>query len=447
MTSQLSNRTTCQFGALKCVVALTIACFISPSLFAADANWDSFQNGGQVSLTNSSQNAETDWSTGFETSWTKAIDGYGQSSPVIWKDSVYVTSVEGDNKDDYHIQAFRLSDGEPLWKFDLKNPAPQKSSTYVSRAAPTSVTDRDGVISFFEGGAVVALNHQGEVRWQLNLIDEYGANPTRHGIGSSLEQDADSVFVWVERTADPYVLRLKKSNGDVLWKSAGLGVTSWSSPRLISVGKTSQLVLSGSGKIAGLDVQTGKQFWELTDIGGNSVPTPIPAGDGRFLIGASEGRGGDAAASGRAAESNGLIQISQNDMGQWSAQFVWKAKRATSSFGSPIVHAGLAYFVNRSGVLYALDAKTGEERFAKRIGESVWATPIATNNAVLFFGKKGAVGIVATGNEFEQLHSSQIWPTADAGGNPFGGPTLYGVAVSGSNYIVRRGDQLICLKK
>lgn len=136
---------------------------------------------------------------------------------------------------------------------------------------------------------------------------------------------------------------LSKKTGKTEWKSKGLGVTSWSSPRLVPIAEGKHLVLSGSGKIAGLDPKSGERLWEFDGISGNSTPTPIPLGDGRFLIGASEGRG--ETSGGNAPASNGVIQITKDTNGKFAAAFVWQAKKATSSFGSPVVHQGHAYFV------------------------------------------------------------------------------------------------------
>ncbi len=413
-----------------------------PGYTAAGENWPSFQNGGQVSL-------ESDHAAKLsERKWTATIKGYGQSSPVAFNGQVYVTSVSGENKDQYHITAYRIADGEQIWQHDLANATPQENNNYVSKAAPTPAADDNGVICSFEGGNLVALTHEGVVRWERNLVEEYGAIDARHGLAASLEQSDDAVFVWVERQTDPYVLAVDKPTGKTIWKVPGIGATSWASPRLIEVDGGSHLVLSGIGTLKGLDPETGEQLWSFDGISGNSTPTPIPMGEGRFLIGATVGR--ESSGDGNAAESNGVVAIQQVEPGVWNVDYLWKAKRATSSFGSPIIHSGFAYFVNRSGVLYCLDATSGQEAYAERVGSSVWATPIAFQSRLLFFGKDGVVKSIAAGNTFHVLGEANVLPdpAADSGAgeaNPFGGPTLYaGIAVD-NTILVRSGNELICL--
>lgn len=431
---------------------LTLMCgmiaAVLPRVVSAGDNSPAFQNGGTVSL------SSTAASVGLlesDPAWSADITGYGQSSPVVWNDRVYVTSVEGDQKQTCHIAAYRLEDGERLWQHALSNASPAENSNYVSKAAPTPAADADGLICFFEGGNVVALTHDGEFRWERNLVTDYGQIAARHGLSASLEQDEDSAYVWVERAEEPYVLSLNKQTGRTNWKVPGLGVTSWASPGLVPVAGGRHLVLSGIGSVVGLDPSTGERLWVFDQISGNSTPTPVPVGEGRFLIGATDGRGESSGGEGRAAESNGLIGITQTGAGAWQADYVWRAARATSSFGSPIAHRGLAYFVNRTGVLYGLDITTGEERFARRISGSIWATPLGVGKQLFFFGKDGRVDLLVPTDDDLLVTTwnslpGDAGPPADESAGPGGGSVLYAAALADGMFLLRRGDRLFAVR-
>lgn len=427
---------------------LLFALLEAPRLRAAD-RWPAFQG---ISVANKRvEAAPLAWSPKQNVQWRAELTGYGQSSPVVWDGQIYVTSVSGDMKQDFYVTSFDLQTGKRIWQHKLKNSSPEKNTTYVSRAAPSPACDQEGVVAFFEGGNLIALSHEGKVRWERDLVEDYGAIKARHGLGSSLEQNDRNVFAWVERAEAPYVLAVEKKTGRTVWKSNGLGVTTWSSPRLIPVGDKQHLVLSGIGKLSGLDPETGKRLWDFEDISGNSTPTPIPVGNGRFLIGATAG-GGESAGT-NAAASNGVVQIEKQADGSFSAKYAWHAKRATSSFGSPIAHKGLVYFVNRSGVVFCLDLKTGEEKYAARTADSTWATPIAIGERIYLFGRKGTTTIIKTGSEFNQLAVNKLWtektvtrevPPGPAGMS-FGGPILYAAAAVDSKLILRGGDVLYAI--
>jgi outer membrane protein assembly factor BamB len=417
-------------------------------LYANEA-WTSFQNAGIANIKEGKLPAK--WSPDTNVLWQKKLAGYGQSSPVTDGKHIYVTSTSGEMKENLHVEAFDL-EGKQVWQFQGKNSSPFKNSTYVSRAAPTPVLDQAGIIAFFEGGNIFALTVEGKKRWEKDLVAEYGKIESRHGLGASIEQDSDQIYVWVERSADPYILALSKKTGDVVWKSKGLGVTSWSSPRIVSVDdSTKHLVLSGIGKIAGLNPKTGEHLWEFDDISGNSTTTPFPMKSGKFLIGASASR--TPGAGGNAAKSNGMIEIKKDESGKFTAGWVWQSERATSSFGSPIAHAGFAYFVNRSGVIYCLDSKTGEEKYVMRTPSSIWATPLANAGLVFFFGKNGVTTVIAAGEEEKTIAENVLWKSEPAeepkpaGGPSFGGPVLYAAVSVQSNLILRRGDIIYFVSK
>ncbi|MBM81902.1 MAG: serine/threonine protein kinase, partial [Planctomycetaceae bacterium] len=343
------------------------------------------------------------------------------------------------------LAAFELTTGKKLWQSDFENPSPEKNTTYVSRAAPTPVADANGFIAFYEGGLVAAVTLNGKPRWQRDLVKDYGAIKARHGLASSLEQTEDRVFCWVERGEAPYILALNKKTGETIWKSDGLGATTWSSPRLIPTKDGRHLVCSAIGKIAAFDPKDGMRLWTFHGISSNSSCTPIPVGDGRFLIGASDGRG--AQASGQGAASNGLIKITKQDDGTYAADFVWRAKRATSSFASPVATDERACFINRSGILFQLDLATGKELSATRLETGgVWATPLAIGDHLYVFGFKGTTAVL-TLSKSEVIAQNRLWeaPQTAPGGRPSfggGGPTLYAASVSGRWLIMRRGDIL-----
>lgn len=412
----------------------------------ATDQWKSFQNGGTLGFSDSQPELPVTWAPEKGIKWSLELEGYGQSSPVVQDDLIYLTTVSGDMKQTFHFLAINKSTGKVAWKKDIANSTPEKNSSYVSRAAPTPVCDSQGVIAFFEGGNLVAYTPEGKLRWELDLVKEYGPIAARHGVASSLEQNDKHVFVWVERQESPYVVAIDKNTGSVAWKADGLGVTSWSSPRLIPVTGGQHLVLSGIGKIAGYDPATGKQLWSFAEISGNSTPTPVPAGENRFLIGASTGRGEET--SGKAARSNGLIEIKKTG-DQYTAEFVWQAEEATSTFGSPLAHNGHAYFVNRSGVLFCLDLETGKQIYAGRVKSSIWATPIGVGNNVYLFGKDGVTTVVDAGDSFDKKATNTLWESsAEPSGGPgdFGAPVLYSAIVDGDSLLLRRGDRLYCVE-
>ncbi|MCA9031832.1 MAG: hypothetical protein KDA66_13545, partial [Planctomycetaceae bacterium] len=87
---------------------------------------------------------------------------------------------------------------------------------------------------------------------------------------------------------------------------------------------------------------------------------------------------------------------------------LWKTEKAMPSFGSPMVHKGLAYWVNNVGVLYCFDAVSGELVYTKRSGQLCWATPLGLGDHIYLFGKDGLTTVIAAGREFKVVARNEL---------------------------------------
>lgn len=411
------------------------------SVRPATAEWPAFLGGTQ--RTSVEANLPLNWTPDSGVKWTASLPGHGQSSPVQWGDRVYVTAIEGPQKENNLVLAFDLNTGEQLWRHRGTSSLPVKNDVYTSRAAPTPVADDSGVYAFFESGNLVALDRSGDVRWQRSLIDDYGKFQGRFGLGGSLAQLEDRVFVLADNDGPAYLLAIDKASGETIWKSDRSSRTAWSSPMIVTVDGEPQVVVSSSGSVDSYDPGSGETLWSFDDVGGNTVASPVPFGDGRFLVGASPGRNGENTEG--AKRSNMAMQIVAEGDG-YAVKVLWRNLQATSSFGSPIVHAGYAYYTNRAGVLFCIDAATGETAYTARIGDSNWATPIGIGDRVYVFGKSGSTMVLATGPEEKVLAENKLWE-ADGGGGPggFTAEIQYGVAVAETGLVVRTGSRLFMI--
>ncbi len=211
----------------------------------------------------------------------------------------------------------------------------------------------------------------------------------------------------------------------------------------------------------GYSATDGKLLWTLSGVGGNTGVTPIDLGNGTFFIGASGGRGGENAEL--AKKSNGLVKVSR-ESDAWSAKLLWTNDRLSTSWASPISHQGYGYWLNTTGALFCVDLKNGETVYSQRIKQACWATPVAVEDRIYFFGKEGIVSVIAAGPEFKVLAENvlfdpdQLPPESTQmeeesteerrrASAMFSKPTVYGVAVAGNQFIARIGNQVFCVRQ
>lgn len=420
--------------------------------------------------------------------WSIRLPGYGQSSPVVWNDTLFVTAVSGEQKESLHLLAISRTDGKTLWQKDDEGTQRVKDSDTVSRGAPTPVVDANRVYAVFESGDVLVFTHAGEMVWKYSFTKEYGEIKGPHGYASSPVLVDGLLILQVAHAGPSYILALDAATGAQRWKVDHPSQTGWSSPTVLRRGGVNQVVISTSGSVRSLAAATGQEVWAVTDLRGNSTNSPTVAGD-YIVIGASAERGGGPGRGSRtgapapagtpappAAESKtpaapqppaavdkpaaaeastssekpanaerpgspekpavaqGSLAIHLGSEGAADTpQVAWRSARVTSSYASPLVVEGLAYFVNRVGAAQCVDVATGSVKWQHRLPGEVWASPVACNGHVLFFCKQGAVVTLKAGPELVEVAESQISAT----------DVIYGVAADDTGWIVRTGRGLV----
>lgn len=382
--------------------------------------WPAFRGNGDSQTI--AKNLPVEWSE-ESVAWKTPLPGYGQSSPVVWDDRVFVTSVEGEDKDRLHLTAVDLASGAVVWSKEFQGTQKWKDSDYVSKGAPTPVVDKDRVYAFYESGDLIAVDHDGNELWKRSLTKDYGNFEGNHGIGTSPIAVGDTIVLQIDHAGPSYLVAFDKTNGKTVWKTDRESRTSWATPTLHRSSSGEQLLLSTSGVAQGYDAATGKQLWQVTGIDKNTVPSPTVAGE-LVIIGSTE------------IGSN--VAIRQSGTGDLSEEAIaWRAKGVTSSFGSPLYHDGRVYFVNKSGVAFCVDPTSGETKWNHRLAASCWASPIGAGDRIYFFTKDGVTNVIRPGDTFEAMAENKI-ETNDR---------VYGVAAVDDAFVIRTGRELLRVGK
>jgi outer membrane protein assembly factor BamB len=359
------------------------------------------------------------WSAAENVAWDVELPGYGQSSPVVWGDRVFVTSVAGPMQDQLLVRCVALSSGKTLWQKEFKGSQGVQSSDYVSKGAPTPALDADRLYLFFETGDLIALNHNGEVQWQRSIVQDYGPLRSNHGLGSSPVLSGDAVLLLVTHEGGSYLLAVDRKTGKNLWKRDHPFSITWASPIVAEQDGRPVILVSSSGRVDALDARAGEPLWNVLGLKGNTVPSPS-VGDGLAVIGASE-RG-----STLAGRLGGKGDVT-------GSHVAWRAEEVTCSFGSPLVRDGCVYLSSRAGLAYCLDLKTGKAHWDTRLSTSCWASPLASGDRIYFFSTDGGALVVRAGKRLQKLAENRF-PVAGR---------LYGVAAVDRAFLLRTGTRLI----
>ncbi|WP_417378423.1 PQQ-binding-like beta-propeller repeat protein [Gimesia sp.] len=441
----------------KSSLFLSIVVLLNAAATQAADTWTGFRGTG--SNISTATNLPLNWSPTQGIRWKQTVPGYGQSSPVIWKDRIFVTSIEGPQQEKCFIHAYGLAEGNLLWSKEFPASQTKKTSSMVSRAAPTPAVDEQGIYTFFESGDVIACSHTGEILWQRSLVKDYGPFVSNHGIGNSLAQTQDQLIVLTAHDGPSYLLSLDKKTGKNLWKTDREAGVAWTSPVIADRSGTPEIIVSAKGTVIGYQGLTGEMLWTLSGISGNTIPSASVFED-YVLIGAATDRRNPNAA--KASESNCCLKLVTKD-GKPTYKILWKAEKAVSYYCTPLAYESCAYFVNKVGVVYCLDLKTGKQLYAERLSGPCWSSPLAAGDKIYFFTKKGVTDIIQPGPTFKLLASNELFADepekpkpevsskeragrGSGGGYPQLGSTIYGAAAVDQALLIRTGTELYCIE-
>lgn len=382
-------------------------------------SWSGFRGDGKSVTT--FESLPLKWDESSVKGWEFDLEGKGQSSPVLFGNQIYVTSVDGPSKEKLLIYALDLDHGTVNWKRETQATATRKITEYVSFAAPTPVVDDKRVYAFYEEGDFLAWNHQGDLVWQVSLSDLFGAPEGNHGQASSPVLTQYGAVALVDQKGDSFLVCLNKNTGKVIWKTARESSTAWSTPALMEWNNQQLIVVSASGSVLAYNAKDGKEIARYADVlDGNNVPSPTV--HGQSIAVASRKRG-----------SNLLIEAKSKE-GQLELVSKWEARKATSTFGSPLIHDNRVYYVSDAGIVFAHNAQTGEPLFEERIESSTWASPLGAPGRIYFFGSNGTTTVMATADQPIILSVNSL-PTQEK-------DRVYGFAVCRKGFIIRTDSKL-----
>ncbi|HBM77905.1 MAG TPA: hypothetical protein DD438_07320 [Verrucomicrobiales bacterium] len=395
----------------------------SPALGEGVSSWPGFR--GQGNSITLDEKLPLKWSEQEGVAWRAPLEGFGQSSPVTWGKQVYVTSTGGESKEHLFLECFHLISGKRLWRQQIEaSEKVEKVTKMISQGAPTPVAGPLGVYCFFESGDLVAFDHEGKEQWSRKLTKEFGQFEGGHGVGSSLVGAPERLLLLIDHDGPSYLLCVDRKTGKTVWKAERESRVSWTTPLYLDRGEEAQVVISSNGALEGYDLKDGKRIWWLENIKRNTVASP--SSDGNIVvIGSSSPR------QCLAVKLGGEGDIAKTHI-------AWRAESATSSFSSPLLHRGVAYFINRAGTLQAQTISDGKQRWEYRLPDGCWASPVAAGERIYFFCKNGkAVVLAAEGDQPQVLSENSIRVAED--------DKVYGFAVAGNRFVLRIGRELVAV--
>ncbi|MFP6691482.1 MAG: PQQ-binding-like beta-propeller repeat protein, partial [Pirellulales bacterium] len=250
-----------------------------------------------------------------------------------------------------------------------------------------------------------------------------------HGEGSSPALYGDTLIVNWDHEGQSFVVALDKRNGRQLWRLDRKEVTSWATPIVVEHNGRPQVVVCGTDRVRGYDLETGKIIWQCGGMSANIVATPVSA-DGVVFVGSSYEK--------RAMLAINLDGAKGDITG--TDKVLWSRFRGTPYVPSPLLYGNALYFLTHyQGILSRVNAKTGEDRpGAFRLGaiRNVYASPVAAADRIYITDLDGTTAVLSHGDIPRLLSINRLNDSFSAS-----------AAIVGEELFLRGKKHLYCIAK
>jgi outer membrane protein assembly factor BamB len=366
--------------------------------------------------------------------WKTSLPGKGCSTPIVWQRRIYLTAPV-DGKD--AVLAFDWS-GKPLWRsvFGPENKGRHRNGS-GSNASPAS--DGKAVFVYFKSGTFAALEFDGTVRWQTNLVERFGPDTLYWDHGSSPVVTDKYVIMTRMHQGESWLAAFDKITGELRWKESRNyetlveGDHGYSTPLLIRHQGKEALLAWGGEHVTLNDVADGKLLWTC----GGFQPDAKP----NWPTVASVVVAGDIAVVPFGRADRGLPKLHGIALGgtgqDHGGQRLWKRDDAGTFVPSPIVYKGRVYIVRDRGEVECIEPRTGRTIWSDafpKASSNFYASPVIAGGKLYAAREDGMVFVASIESKFEVLAENNM------------GERVIASLVPVSNRLLIRGEQtLFCV--
>jgi outer membrane protein assembly factor BamB len=415
-----------RFLAPLLALLLTIA-LAMPAADSPDAKqWAQFRGPGSLGVSDDPALPDK-WSQTENVAWKTAIPGVGWSSPIIWGNRIFVTTVissaevekpkkglyfGGERKapaDEHRwmVYAVDFNTGKVVWEREVKRGVPPSSRHLKnSYASETPVTDGERVYAYFGNIGLFCYDFSGKLLWSKP------AKPvaTRYGWGSAASPVLDQGRLYIVNDNDDhsYLEALDAKSGKTVWTVDRDEKTNWATPYIWSHDGKKEIVTPGTGRVRSYDLD-GKLLWEFGGMSSITIPTPFST---HGLLYITSGYVGDQVRPVFAVKPGARGDLTLTAGQNSNAGIAWFLPQAGPYNPSPIVYGDIYYTLLDRGFLTAHDARTGQEIYSKQRMDpeagAFTASPWAANGKLFLLSEDGDTFVIRAGREYKLLGKNSL---------------------------------------
>ena len=353
-------------------------------------------------------------SEGKNIKWKILIPLKGKSSPVIWKDKLFIT---GAGKGEFMIYCIDKGTGRMNWEssgkdFPGASVAEPETDAEAGMAVPTQAVNENVVCSLFGNGNLVCHDHNGKFLWGSNI----GIPVSIYGYTSSLLIHKNILIVQFDSENKLSLAGYDIQTGKKAWETERKGKMVNSSPVLAFFDSRMQVIVNGNPDVTAFDPLSGEELWSQPGVSGDVAPSLAVNSKLVFTT----------------TDYFNLMAIKPGKNGGT----VWKDNTYTPDVSSPVAGEDLLYVSTGAGDIACYSTENGEIVWTYYAGSSFYASPVLCDGKVWFLDRKGVMHIIAVDRTFNKIGESGCGEHTDC--TP--------VFSEGKIYI-RGNDHLFCISE
>jgi outer membrane protein assembly factor BamB len=406
-------------------LALTLTIGLSAVITVSAENWPQWR-GPQLNGVSGEKGLPVKWTPDENIAWKLA--------PIIWNNHIFLNVALQEKDGDLELWAVDRAKGEVLWKKHLSGGNNMQRKQNMS--SPSPVTDGRTVWALTGTGFLKAFDFKGAELWVRDIQKDYGAFGLNWGYASSPLLHQGALYVPVlhgMKTDDPsYILKIDGKSGKTLWRverptdAIRESPDAYTTPALLQVGDRTEIVITGGDVVTGHDPATGKELWRADGLNPENIPSyrivasPLIAAG--LIIAPTRVRP--------------MLAIKPGGSGDITESHkVWSFDRGPD-VPTPVSDGTLLYVVGDSGVVHALDVKTGSVVYGpERLRAGTYsASPVLADGKIYVTSEDGVTSVFSAGPKFEVLAENVM--------NEY---TLSSVAVSNGQIFLRTAGHLYAI--
>ncbi len=374
------------------------------------------------------------WSPTENVKWKTPLPERGNSSPVVWGKSLFVTQAIGSKR---LLLCLDRATGKERWRAGTDYEGKELTHETNPYCSASPVTDGERVIVSFASAGVWCFDFAGKEMWHRDL------GPQRHiwGSGASPVLHGDLCFLNFGPGERTFLIALDKKTGATVWqhdepggrsgeetegkKGRDIWIGSWGDPLVRRVGQREEMFMNFPGRVCAFDPATGKELWTCAGLNPLAYTTPL------FSEGIVVGMGGFNG-SALAVRAGGSGDVT-------STHRLWQHPRTKQRIGSGVIHEGHIYILDDPGVAECIELKTGQVVWEERLKGP---GPSGTNWSSLVLAEGKCYGMNQGGDAFVFRASPHFELLAV---NSLGEKTNASFAVSNGELFIRAEKSLWCI--